>query len=81
MSVEIQDAFKAACDDLGLSSIVLPSGAIHDAQSLVDVCPVGMIFVPSVNGTSHSPHEFTKWEDCVNGANVLLQAALKLGMV
>jgi len=57
----------------------LPSGAIHDAQSLVDVCPVGMIFVPSVNGTSHSPFEFTKWEDCVNGANVLLHAALRLG--
>ena len=78
MSAEIQNAFKNACDDLGLSSAVLPSGAIHDAQSLVDVCPVGMIFVPSVNGTSHSPLEFTNWEDCVNGANVLLQAALRL---
>ena len=78
MSDQMQQAFKGACDDLGLSSVVLPSGAIHDAQSLVDVCPVGMIFVPSVNGTSHSPFEFTKWEDCVNGANVLLQAALRL---
>ena len=78
MSAEIQAAFKGASDDLGLSSVVLPSGAIHDAQSLVDVCPVGMIFVPSVNGTSHSPFEFTKWEDCVNGANVLLHAALRL---
>ena len=78
MSAEIQSAFKGACDDLELSSVVLPSGAIHDAQSLVDICPVGMIFVPSVNGTSHSPFEFTKWEDCVNGANVLLQAALRL---
>ena len=78
MSAEMQSAFKDACDDLGLSSAVLPSGAIHDAQSLVDVCPVGMIFVPSVNGTSHSPFEFTEWEDCVNGANVLLHAALRL---
>jgi len=33
-----------------------------------------------VEGASHSPREFTKWEDCVNGANVLLQAALRLGM-
>jgi hypothetical protein len=31
--------------------------------------------VPSVGGASHSPREFTRWEDCVNGANVLLQAA------
>ncbi len=80
MSSEIQDMFKDACDDLSLSSVVIPSGAIHDAQSLVDICPVGMIFVPSVNGTSHSPFEYTEWQDCVNGANVLLQAALRLGL-
>jgi len=79
MSQRIQDAFQSACDAMGLSSAVVPSGAIHDAQSLVDVCPVGMIFVPSVNGTSHSPFEFTAWQDCVHGANVLLQAALILG--
>ena len=80
MSAKIQDAFRDACDDLSLSSVVIPSGAIHDAQSLVDICPVGMIFVPSVNGTSHSPFEFTEWQDCVNGANVLLQAALRLAL-
>ena len=78
MSAEIQEAFKNACDDLKLSSTVLASGAIHDAQSLVDVCPIGMIFVPSVDGASHAPREFTKWEDCVNGANVLLQTVLRL---
>lgn len=78
MSAEIQDAFKKSCDDLGLSSTMLASGAIHDAQSLVDVCPIGMIFVPSVDGASHAPREFTKWEDCVNGANVLLQTVLRL---
>jgi N-carbamoyl-L-amino-acid hydrolase len=80
MSSEIQDAFKDACDDMSLSSVVIPSGAIHDAQSLFDICPVGMIFVPSVNGTSHSPFEYTEWQDCVNGANVLLQAVLRLGL-
>ena len=78
MSVDIQQAFKKSCDDLGLSSTVLASGAIHDAQSLVDVCPIGMIFAPSVDGASHAPREFTKWEDCVNGANVLLQTVLRL---
>jgi len=78
MSTEIQGAFKNSCDGLGLSSTVLASGAIHDAQSLVDVCPIGMIFVPSVDGASHAPREFTKWEDCVNGANVLLQTVLRL---
>ena len=78
MSAEIQQAFQRSCEGLGLSSTVLASGAIHDAQSLVDVCPIGMIFVPSVDGASHAPREFTNWEDCVNGANVLLQTVLQL---
>lgn len=80
MDTDVRGAFANACDELGLSHMPLPSGAGHDGQSLADLCPVGMIFVPSVDGASHSPREFTKWEDCVNGANVLLQAALRLGM-
>ena len=78
MSEVVQSVYASACDDLGLTHTSLTSGAGHDGQSLADLCPVGMIFVPSVNGTSHSPKEFTQWEDCVNGANVLLQAALRL---
>jgi N-carbamoyl-L-amino-acid hydrolase len=77
MAGEAQLVFAEACDVLGLSYLPLVSGALHDAQSLAVVCPVGMIFVPSVNGTSHSPREFTEWKDCVNGGNVLLQAALR----
>ena len=80
MSIEVQRAYAQACDDLGLTHTLLTSGAGHDGQSLTDLCPVGMIFVPSVDGASHSPREFTKWKDCVNGANVLLQAALRLGI-
>jgi N-carbamoyl-L-amino-acid hydrolase len=79
MDADVRGSFMEACDTLGLSHMPLPSGAGHDGQSLADLCPVGMIFVPSVDGASHSPREFTKWEDCVNGANVLLQAALRLG--
>lgn len=79
MDESVRAAFADSCDALGLTHMPLPSGAGHDGQSLADLCPVGMIFVPSVDGASHSPREFTKWEDCVNGANVLLQAALRLG--
>jgi hydantoinase/carbamoylase family amidase len=79
MSDAAQRAFAEACDELGLTHTPLTSGAGHDAQSLAELCPVGMIFVPSVDGASHSPREFTKWEDCVNGANVLLHAVLKMG--
>ncbi|CAG0965382.1 beta-ureidopropionase / N-carbamoyl-L-amino-acid hydrolase [Anaerolineae bacterium] len=78
MSELAQNAIRDACDALDLSHIPLVSGAGHDAQSLVQLCPVGMIFVPSVEGASHSPREFTEWHDCVNGANVLLHAALQI---
>jgi acetylornithine deacetylase/succinyl-diaminopimelate desuccinylase-like protein len=44
---------------------------------LAPICPAGMIFVPSTGG-SHSGREFATWQDCCNGANVLLHAALML---
>jgi N-carbamoyl-L-amino-acid hydrolase len=43
---------------------------------MAKVGPMGMIFVPSVDGISHSPKELTRWQDCANGANVLLQTIL-----
>ena len=61
---------------LGLTRQRMPSGAGHDAQEIAHVAPMAMIFVPSVGGISHSPKEFTKPEDCVNGANVLLNAVI-----
>jgi len=79
MSDSVQRIFADSCDGLGLTHTSLISGAGHDGEYFAGICPMGMIFVPSVNGTSHSPYEFTKWEDCVNGANVLLQAVLSLG--
>jgi N-carbamoyl-L-amino-acid hydrolase len=42
------------------------------------LCPMGMIFVPSVGGISHSPREFTRWDDCARGAQALLDTALAL---
>jgi N-carbamoyl-L-amino-acid hydrolase len=80
MSEAVQRAFAEAAGALGLSHVPLFSGAGHDAQSLAGLCPVGMIFVPSVGGASHSPREFTRWTDCLNGANVLLQAALRVAI-
>jgi len=80
MSEEMQNSFADSCDDLGLTHKSRASDAIHDGQSFDGICPIGMIFVPSVDGASHAPREFTKWEDCVNGANVLLQTTLKLAV-
>jgi len=64
--------------ELGLTSILMPSGAGHDAQEMAKIAPAGMIFVPSVGGISHSPREFTRTKDMVNGVNVLLKTILKI---
>jgi N-carbamoyl-L-amino-acid hydrolase len=63
---------------LKLSTKVMPSGAGHDAQAMAQIAPVGMIFIPSIGGISHSPKEFSRPDDIANGANVLLGTILRL---
>lgn len=65
-------------DDLGLSFQLMPSGAGHDAQDMAQIAPTGMIFVPSVNGVSHSPKEFTSAQDMANGASVLYRTVIAI---
>lgn len=67
-----------AAKHLGFTTKLLPSGAGHDAQEIAHICPIGMIFIPSRDGISHSPREFSTPEDITNGANVLLHTLLKL---
>lgn len=74
----IRSLISEAARELGLSTKLMPSGAGHDAQDMARLGPVGMIFVPSVGGISHSPREFSHPEDIANGANVLLHTLLKL---
>jgi N-carbamoyl-L-amino-acid hydrolase len=68
----------AAATSLGLSHRLMPSGAGHDAQDMTHIAPTGMIFVPSVDGVSHSPKEYTSPADIANGANVLLRTVLAI---
>ncbi len=74
----VQAAIARAADAAGLDARRLPSGAGHDAQMIARLCPMGMIFVPSIGGISHSPKERTAWDDCARGAAVLLGAVLDL---
>jgi beta-ureidopropionase / N-carbamoyl-L-amino-acid hydrolase len=74
----VRDLIAESARTLGLSNQVMPSGAGHDAQDLAKLGPMGMIFVPSIGGISHSPKEFTRPDDVTNGANVLLQSVLRL---
>jgi N-carbamoyl-L-amino-acid hydrolase len=74
----MQRAVERAAARAGLEARRLPSGAGHDAQMVAALCPMGMIFVPSIGGISHSPLERTTWEDCARGAAVLLGAILDI---
>lgn len=76
--LRVRRVIDEAAKHLGFTTKFLPSGAGHDAQEMAHLGPVGMIFVPSVDGISHSPREFSRPEDVANGTNVLLHALLKL---
>ena len=51
---------------------------MHDACRMAKLCPMGMIFIPSVKGLSHTPEEFTHFGDMVKGAEVTAFALLEL---
>ncbi|MEM8614085.1 MAG: Zn-dependent hydrolase [Cyanobacteria bacterium P01_H01_bin.105] len=74
----IYNTIAQVCDQLQLPVQSLPSRASHDAQIIASITDMGMIFVPSQGGISHSETEYTTPEHCVQGANVLLQTLLQL---
>jgi beta-ureidopropionase / N-carbamoyl-L-amino-acid hydrolase len=74
----VREVIEQEAAALGLKTMTLPSGAGHDAQMLARIAPMGMIFVPSVKGISHSPQELTRWEDAANGCEVLLRTVLAI---
>lgn len=74
----VQDAIEAASRGLGLSAKRMPSGAFHDAQFLVPLCPSGMIFIPSRGGISHHPAEYSSPAQVAQGAAVLARVLVEL---
>lgn len=74
----IREIIKSQAENLGFSTKSLPSGAGHDAQEMARIAPMGMIFIPSRDGISHAPAEYSTKEDIANGANVLLNTILEL---
>jgi N-carbamoyl-L-amino-acid hydrolase len=52
--------------------------ASHDAVPMMDYCPTALFFIPSETGVSHSEKEYSTPAQCSDGADVLLNAVLKL---
>jgi len=74
----LRDVIRDAARTAGFSTMDLPSGAGHDAQQVSYFAPVGMIFVPSRDGISHSPREYSSPAAVASGAEVLYRALLAL---
>ena len=74
----LRKVIEDAATSLGLSHRRLPSGAGHDAQDMAHVAPMAMIFVPSKDGISHAPQEYTAPADIANGVDVLLRTLLAI---
>lgn len=74
----VVDSIEAAAKAASVRYRHMVSGAAHDAQIMAQICPVGMIFVPSKDGRSHSPAEWTALDDIEAGAQVLLRSIQEL---
>lgn len=81
MDADLLEVCRRAADACGASWRRMPSGAGHDSQLMAARVPTGMVFVPSVEGRSHTPAEFTSPQDCVRGASVLATALAELAPV
>lgn len=77
----IQKILADNCKTLGLDYMFMYSGAGHDAMNMAKICPTGMIFVPSKNGLSHNPNEFTSMDEIYKGATLLEKTLLDLAIV
>lgn len=78
MDTDLQRLLAETADRSGFSWSSLASGAAHDSQLWARHVPTSMIFVPSVDGRSHCPVEYTQLNDCVRGANLLARALYRL---
>lgn len=77
----IRFQIQEAAREMRAAAMTMASGAGHDAQSMAHLCPVGMIFVPSRDGISHSPQEYSRPEEIACGAELLYHTVLRLDKI
>lgn len=74
------DTLEGCASERSISSLVMPSGAGHDAMHVAQLCPTGMLLAPSVGGISHHFREWTELDDIVAGIQVVVDATVHLMM-
>ncbi|RHW40367.1 Zn-dependent hydrolase [Neobacillus notoginsengisoli] len=78
MNQEIISLFKEKCSELNLPYCSINSGAGHDAMVMSEVTDVAMLFIPSKNGLSHCPEEWSDAKEIANATAILYEAAKTL---
>ena len=78
MDESLLEVLRGSAEACGASWRRMPSGAGHDSQLMASRVPTAMVFVPSVEGRSHTPAEYTSPEDCARGASVLATSLHRL---
>jgi len=74
----LRDHMAEAARSLALSAVSMASGAGHDSSFIAQVAPIAMVFVPSREGRSHCPEEWTDPQQCADGAAILLETLLRI---
>ncbi|MBN1837687.1 MAG: M20 family metallo-hydrolase [Spirochaetales bacterium] len=78
LAAEVIEAIQRSADEEGIQTVRMNSGAGHDAQNIAGRVKTGMIFVPSIQGISHAPMEWTDWSDIEKGLVVLTRTLRRL---
>jgi N-carbamoyl-L-amino-acid hydrolase len=74
MTERLRTAAHEAGDRAGVETLDLHSGAAHDTMRVARVTDAALLFAPSVDGLSHTPLEWTEWDDCATATRVLAGA-------
>ncbi|MBF5002759.1 Zn-dependent hydrolase [Diaphorobacter caeni] len=69
----VMQGIEQACGHLGYEQMRMPSGAGHDAVYMAPTGPIGMIFIPCLNGRSHCPEEWIEPAQLLDGTRVLYE--------
>jgi len=78
LDAELHGLLLEESGKLGIEALDMPSGAGHDTQTMQSLCPAGLVFIPSRNGISHAPEEWSDWADIEKGAQLMLNALVRL---